>query len=148
MMIGLAKTEREIAACFETMRDLRTHLVEDEFVAQVKAMMAEGYRLAFIEEEGRVVCVAGFRVSTNFFLGKHLYVEHLSTAEESRSAGHGARMMAWLRERARAEGCAALNLDSGVQRHRAHRFYFDQGMQIACHHFLEYLAQFRDGQNG
>ncbi len=147
-MIGLAKTEREIAACFETMRDLRTHLVEGEFVAQVKAMMAEGYLLAFIEEEGRVVCVAGFRVSTNFFLGKHLYVEDLSTAEESRSAGHGARMMAWLRERARAEGCAALNLDSGVQRHRAHRFYFDQGMHIACHHFLEYLAQFRDGQHG
>jgi len=26
MMIGLATTEREIAACFEAMRDLRTHL--------------------------------------------------------------------------------------------------------------------------
>jgi hypothetical protein len=49
-------------------------------------------------------------------------------------------MMAWLREKARAEGCAALNLDSGVQRHRAHRFYFDQGMHIACHHFLEHLS--------
>ena len=74
MMISLARTEREIAACFETMRELRTHLVEGEFVAQVKAMMAEDYQLAFIEETGRVVCVAGFRVSTNFFLGKHLYV--------------------------------------------------------------------------
>jgi GNAT superfamily N-acetyltransferase len=139
MMIRLATTEREIAACFEAMRDLRTHLVESEFVAQVRAMMAEGYQLAFMEAEGRVVCVAGFRVSTNFFLGKHLYVEDLSTAEASRSAGNGARMMAWLREKARAEGCAALNLDSGVQRHRAHRFYFDQGMHIACHHFLEHL---------
>ena len=106
-MIGLAKAEREIAACFEATRDLRTHLVEGEFVAQVRAMMADGYRMAFIEKEGRVVCVAGFRVSTNFFLGKHLYLEDLSTTETSRSAGHGARMMAWLRDRAREEGCPA-----------------------------------------
>ena len=50
------------------------------------------------------------------------------------------RMLEWLRSTARAEGCSAIDLDSGVQRHRAHRFYFDQGMYIACHHFVEQLT--------
>lgn len=139
-MVRLAVTPSEIAACFEAMRHLRGHLVEAELVPLVQAMMAEGYQLAYIEEEGRVVCVAGFRIYTNFFLGRHLYVEDLSTLEERRSAGHGARMMEWLCARARAEGCSAVNLDSGVQRHDAHRFYFRQGMHIAAHHFLKRLA--------
>jgi hypothetical protein len=43
----------------------------------------------------------------------------------------------WLRQLALAEGCDALDLDSGVQRHLAHRFYFRYGMQIAAYHFIE-----------
>ncbi len=140
MIIGLARTESEIAACFEAMRHLRERLVERDFVTQVQAMMAEGYQLAWMRERGRVICVAGFRISTNFYLGRHLYVEDLSTVEGLRSAGHGARMLEWLRNKARAEGCSAIDLDSGVQRHRAHRFYFNQGMHIACHHFVEQLT--------
>jgi GNAT superfamily N-acetyltransferase len=76
---------------------------------------------------------------TNCFLGRHLYVEDLSTVEARQSAGHGARMMEWLCDKAREEGCTAINLDSGVQRHDAHRFYFREGMHIACHHFLKRL---------
>ena len=138
-MVRQAVTVSEIAGCFEAMRHLRGHLVETEFVPLIQAMMAEGYRLAYIEEAGQVVCVAGFRVSTNFFLSKHLYVEDLSTVEARRSGGHGARMLKWLFDLAWAEGCSAVNLDSGVQRHGAHRFYFREGMHIACHHFVKRL---------
>ena len=81
-MIGLAITESEIAACFGAMRHLRERLVERDSVAQVQAMMVEGYQLASLQERGRVICVAGFRISTNFYLGKHLYVEDLSTYKE------------------------------------------------------------------
>jgi GNAT superfamily N-acetyltransferase len=136
-MIRLAADDGEIAACYGAMRALRPHLQEKRFTAQVRELMAEGYRLAYLEEGGQVVCVAGFRIQSNFFLGRHLYVEDLSTREECRSTGHGTRMLEWLRRLAVTEGCAALDLDSGVQRHLAHRFYFRQGMQIAAYHFLE-----------
>ncbi len=138
-MIRLANTDGEIAACFEVMRQLRPQLVETQFPARVRELMAEGYRLAYLEERDRVICVAGFRIQSNFFLGKHLYVEDLSTLKEFRSAGHGACMLEWLRHHAMEEGCAALDLDSGVQRHSAHRFYLRNGMHIACYHILERL---------
>jgi GNAT superfamily N-acetyltransferase len=140
MVITLAETDSEIRACFKAMRHLRTQLVEETFPAQVREMMTEGYRLAFIRDRGEVVCVAGFRVSTNFFVGRHLYVEDLATIERRQSTGYGSHMMAWLRELALREGCAAIDLDSGVQRHRAHRFYLNRDMQIACYHFLERLV--------
>ncbi len=139
-MIHLAKTNEEIAACFEAMRPLRPQLVQEQFPAQVRELMAEGYQLACLTQDERVVCVAGFRIQSNFFLGRHLYVEDLSTLEAFRSTGHGARMLDWLRRKAVAERCAALDLDSGVQRHLAHRFYFREGMQIAAYHFLQRLG--------
>lgn len=135
--VRLATTAGEIAECFEAMRQLRPHLVETEFPDQVRDMMADGYRLAYLRDQGSVVCVAGYRVQTNFFLGRHLYVEDLSTLEPRRSAGFGSWMLAWLRHQALAEGCAAIDLDSGVQRQLAHRFYFRQGMHIAAYHLLE-----------
>ena len=52
-----------------------------------------------------------------------------------RSAGYGGQLFDWLVERARAEGCRTLELDSGVQRFDAHRFYLVRRMSIVSHHF-------------
>ena len=139
-MIKLAQTDDEIADCCEAMKALRTELAEHDFVPLVRELMGNGYQLACLHEENRVVCVAGFRISKNLFLGKHLYVEDLSTVEGSRSMGYGAQMMAWLRSLAKAEGCSALHLDSGVQRYQAHKFYLNQNMQIVGYHFGENIA--------
>jgi hypothetical protein len=44
-------------------------------------------------------------------------------------------MLDWLIERARGEGCQSFELDSGVQRFDAHRFYLSNRMIISSHHF-------------
>ena len=43
--------------------------------------------------------------------------------------------MSWMIAEAREKGCRYLSLDSGVQRHDAHRFYLNLGMNITSHHF-------------
>lgn len=136
-LVRLAETDQEILACFPAMKQLRPELEEHAFVDNVRKLIDGGYRLAYIAEGGRVVCVAGFRISHNLVLGKNLYVDDLSTLDESRSRGHGTAMMSWLREHALAERCNVLHLDSGVQRHRAHKFYLNQGMAIVSYHFAE-----------
>lgn len=138
--IRLAQTDREIADCFDAMKQLRAELEETSFVALVRELMKDGYRLAYLRDDERVVCVAGFKISRNLSFGKHLYVEDLSTLENRRSNGHGARMMAWLRDLAETEGCKMFHLDSGVQRHRAHKFYLNRNLDIVCYHFAERLA--------
>jgi hypothetical protein len=64
-----AKTDREILSCFDVMNELRTQLKREEFLQTVRAMEVDGYRLAFIEDEGDVVAVAGFRIYSNLFMG-------------------------------------------------------------------------------
>jgi hypothetical protein len=44
-------------------------------------------------------------------------------------------LLDWMIERAREENCKSLELDSGVQRFDAHRFYLTNRMVISSHHF-------------
>ncbi|MDB6024440.1 MAG: Ribosomal protein acetylase RimI and related acetyltransferase [Verrucomicrobiales bacterium] len=117
------------------MVQLRPHLTRETFVAAVRKQFAEGYRLAFIRREEGVVAVAGFRVTHNLVWGRFCYVDDLVTDEKTRSLGCGAELLQWLCEFARSESCTRLELDSGVQRFAAHRFYLKHHMFISCHHF-------------
>lgn len=117
------------------MRQLRTHLLEVEFVPTVRRQAVGGYHLAFLESEGSVRAVAGFRFIDNLAGGRILYVDDLSTDAAVRSQGYGSRLFSWLVERAREAGCNNLELDSGVQRFDAHRFYLTNRMVISSHHF-------------
>jgi len=131
----IASNEVEIERCFKVLTELRPHLIVKEFLALIREMEKEGYQLAFIKENNEVVCVAGFRICTNLFKGKNFYVDDLVTAETHRSCGYGETMISWLKKLATKEKCNSFSLDSGVQRDKAHKFYFEQGLTIIGYHF-------------
>ena len=131
-----ATTPQEIAGCFAVMRQLRTHF-EDEakFVEQVQRQRAEGLRIAFLEEAGGVRAVAGSRMLESLHAGRFCYGDDLVTDAARRSLGYGGKLFDWLVDQARLAECKKLELDSGVQRFAAHRFYLLKGMIISSHHF-------------
>ncbi|CAN5562197.1 GNAT family N-acetyltransferase [soil metagenome] len=123
---------------FEAMASLRGLKSEASFVARVDDVQRpEGYRLVGSFEEGGDACVAvaGFRVAHNLAWGKFLYVDDLSTLEARRGRGHAGALMGWLSAEAERLGCDQLHLDSGTERHAAHRFYLGRGMRITSFHF-------------
>jgi GNAT superfamily N-acetyltransferase len=135
MTVRRATTDDDVQRCFRVMQQLRTHLQDRNFVETIRRQESGGFRLAFVEDAGEVRAVAGYRVIDNLFSGRMLYVDDLVTDEAARSHGYGKRLLDWLIEQARAEGCQSLELDSGVQRFDAHRFYLANRMMISSHHF-------------
>ncbi len=133
--IAIATTDAETLRCWPVMHQLRPHVPEAGFAERVAAMRREGFVLAFLEADGAVRAVAGYRIMDMLAGGRTLYVDDLVTSGDERSRGHGHALFAWLVEQARAAGCARLTLDSGVQRFDAHRFYLRERMRIAAHHF-------------
>jgi GNAT superfamily N-acetyltransferase len=118
------------------MRELRPHFKSAEkFVQQVLRQQRDGYLLAFLEADGEVRAVAGYRFLESLFSGKFLYVDDLVTRDRDRSRGFGGALLDWLVEQARANRCDTLELDSGVQRFDAHRFYLLKRMNISSYHF-------------
>lgn len=133
--IRIAQDDDAIQRCFPVIAELRTHLVANEFVERVRRQQKEGYQLAFIEDEGAVKAVAGFRFGEYLCWGKILYVDDLVTTAGARSQGYGQQIFDWLLAQARAAGCAEFHLDSGVEKFGAHRFYLRNRMSISSHHF-------------
>jgi GNAT superfamily N-acetyltransferase len=134
--IHAALSDHDIRRCWPVLRQLRPHLDEADFLSAVRRMASHGFRLVFAEDgDGDVQAVAGYRVTEMLRTGLMLEVDDLVTDAAARSAGYGKSLMDWLLAEAQALGCSVVELDSGVQRHDAHRFYFREGMHILGYHF-------------
>ena len=133
--VFLADTDDERLACFPVLHQLRRHLKEEEFLAQLERQRARGYHLAYTTSDEQVAAVAGFDIGEALAWGKNLYVYDLVTAEAHRSQGHGEALISFLRTHALEQGCVLLHLDSGVQRFGAHKFYMREGFHISSYHF-------------
>lgn len=136
MKIEHAESDEQIDATFEVVQQLRPHLVREEYIPQIRALMSsDGFRLAFLSDEGEVRAVAGYRYMNMLYCGRLLYVDDLVTDERIRSRGYGARLLDWLKDQGRQQGCSELQLISRVTREQAHRFYFREGLGIECFQF-------------
>lgn len=110
-------------------RQLRPDLPAD-YAGRLRAVFANGGRLALVAEGGLVRAVTLWRLIENTYEGRRLYVDDLVTDEAQRSRGFGKGLFDWLQAKARQLGCDVIALDSGVQRAGAHKFYFREGMFV------------------
>ena len=84
MRIAVARSQAEIEVCHPVMKELRTQYDARTFIKRVQEQQKDGYLLAFVEDEGEVVAVAGFRLARNLAWGKFLYVDDLVTQPANR----------------------------------------------------------------
>jgi GNAT superfamily N-acetyltransferase len=128
------------------MRELRGHLTEERWLQLADEMAPEGYRLLALQTgDGVIEALAGIRVGTNLYYGKHVWVDELVTAGGARSKGHGRALLGHVEEIARSEGCEVVGLSSGIRRVDAHRFYEQHmGYDRASFVFTKQVGPVRD----
>lgn len=127
-------SDAELAACLPAFLALRPHLSLEGFLDQVRRQEAQGYRIVAARVDGLVPSAAGYRFAEFLAWGKVLYIDDLTTLESDRGQGHGSTLLDWLVAHAREHGCNAVHLDSGHQRHAAHRLYLNKGFVLSSHH--------------
>lgn len=138
--IHQASTKEQLKECYPIALQLRPHLEEQSFIEQVQRQIADGYQLIYIKEDGTVRALAGFRFLEFLAWGKVLYIDDLITDTASRGRGYGSQLLKWIIEQAQEQNCDQVHLDSGPQRHNAHRLYLNHGFKLNSHHFaLDFL---------
>lgn len=138
-------TNDELADAYPVLRELRDHLDPDEMERYHDQMREEGYRLFGRYDGDVLVAVAGITVGTNFYLGKHVFVHDLVTTERRRSEGHGGALLEYLHAWALERDCETVELESGLWREEAHRFYEELGYEKYCYSFKYDLDPAGDG---
>jgi GNAT superfamily N-acetyltransferase len=128
------------ADVFPVLHELRTDLTPEVFAAVYAEGHPQGLRYLAAYDGERCVGVAGWRVVATTAAIRKLYVDDLVTTASERGAGVGAALLAELAARAEALGCRVLDLDSGVQRGDAHRFYMRSGLTITSFHFARRVS--------
>ncbi|HWU28906.1 MAG TPA: GNAT family N-acetyltransferase [Microbacterium sp.] len=135
ILVDLESEDPRWARALPVLRELRPHLTEELFTQVMREAGPQGLRFTAVFAGERCVAIAGWRIVANTSAIRKLYIDDLCTAAADRSHGYGRMLMDELRERAVAAGCRSLELDSGVQRFDAHRFYLRERMSITAHHF-------------
>ncbi len=136
-----AYTLRELSHADDDTYFVLQHLLNPKmdrptYNARLKKMRESGYRaVAMFDVTGRMVAATGFWISARFYCGFMMHMDNFVVLEELRSAGIGRQLLAWLEDEARREGCEAIILDSYVENHLSHKFYFREGFKIVGHHF-------------
>ncbi|PLR95054.1 GNAT family N-acetyltransferase [Bacillus sp. T33-2] len=121
------KSETELREAFPVMRQLRTHLNEQSYLELVKeATEKEGYKMAALYEQGKIVAVTGFMPMITLYHGSYIWVCDLVTVAGARSKGYGAALLTYVQNWAKDNGYTLVSLSSGLQRVDAHRFYEDK----------------------
>ncbi|MGH4021814.1 MAG: GNAT family N-acetyltransferase [Pseudonocardiaceae bacterium] len=135
------------ADVFPVLVQLRQHLSAESLAAIYAAGHPQGLRFLAAYDDQRCVGVAGWRSSPP----RPSTASSTSTTSSRprtrgvaawarRGRGVGAALLTELTDRARAAGCSVLDLDSGVQRAGAHRFYFREHMRVSSFHFSRQLT--------
>lgn len=139
-LVDLPTGDARWAQALPVLRELRPHLTEALLEQILEAGASQGLRFTAILDDGACLCVAGWRVMDTTTVMRKIYVDDLVTAEAARSRGCGRLMLEHIEQRARELGITRIELDSGVQRHAAHRFYLSQHYDIVSHHFSRTLT--------
>ncbi len=115
-------------------RQLRP-LLPPDYVARMREIFASGADMAICVRDEKVCGITVFRILEKTYSGRELYCDDLITDETLRSIGVGHALIAHMKAVAAERGCDCLALDSGTQRHQAHKFYFREGLTVPAFHF-------------
>lgn len=134
--VHLATTDEQIRSCYKVMHQLRPHLTSEQaFIEQVQRQIQEGYHLAYSQDNKQVKALAGFRFLEFLAWGKVIYIDDFVSDSITRRNGFGSKLLKWVINEAKKAKCHQVHLDSGPQRHDAHRLYLNHGFKIIGHHF-------------
>jgi GNAT superfamily N-acetyltransferase len=142
--IHVAKAEEEVRLCWPAFKELRPHLQSaEEFVQRWRQQIGEGYQIVYVRDGDSVPAAAGYRFLHTMAWGHILYIDDLVAVERCHGTGLGSMLLRHLQNEARRLHCDAVHLDTGYQRHLAHRAYLRNGFQLSCHHLSWRLDQAR-----
>ena len=134
-LVDLAPDDARWDTALPVLQELRPHLDRAALDAVLHGGEAQGLRFTAAYDGDACLGIAGWRIVHTTSALRKLYVDDLVTASTARSTGVGAALLRELERRAVEAGCTTLELDSGVQRFDAHRFYLRERFSITSHHF-------------
>ncbi len=134
--IRVLTQKSEMLPLYPLIRQLSPKVTEERYAYMLDDMLAHGYRMAAVFDEGICLGLSGFWVSTKIYSGRYMELDNVVIDAAHRSQGIGKILYDFLYNIAVQEGCEMLMLDAYLENEKAHAFYEREGFFKRGFHFL------------
>lgn len=141
MEIKELESKKEMLACFDLLREVYPTMTLEEYDRELDLMLPHNYGQVVVMDGETIAGLTGFWIGTKLWCGKYLELDNVVVSEAYRSKGVGKILFDFMEERAIAEQCTMLALDSYTSNFKAHKFFYGQGYAPRGFHFINVLDQ-------
>jgi GNAT superfamily N-acetyltransferase len=108
-------------------------ILQDRFAE----MVTQNYECAGIYDENTLIGISGLWYCTRHYSGRSVELDHVYIDDAYRNKGLGNKFMDWITAYVRSKNYETIELNTYVQNHLSHKFYYNQGFNILGYHFLK-----------
>ena len=142
MEIREARSDADYHAAYPIIRQLFPQLDMQTYARRVFVARATGYRMFMgTVNQGQIVGVIGVIANHNLHDGFVTYIEHVVVDKKYRGNGYGSKLIQFAEDRARAEGCYLIELDTDIGAEKAAKLYESSGYKKSGDYYFKQLRE-------
>lgn len=132
--------KRDINSVVPLVLKLNNFSVSEDLLKQrFSDMITQNYECAGVYDGETLIGVTGLWFCTRHYAGKSVEVDHVFIEDEYRGQGIGKDFFKWIYNYAKLKGCETAELNTYVNNHASHKFYYNEGFKILGYHFFKKL---------
>lgn len=134
-------TKDEMMQAYSLVNQMYDKITREEFSLSLDEMISRSdYKIVAAFDGEKLMGISGYWIARMLYCGRYLQASNLVVDKEARKSGVGKKLLNYLEEKARHEGCNKFVLDSYVLNTRSHTLFFREGFYIRGFHFMKDLS--------
>ena len=105
---------------------------------RLKEMVSQNYKCLGIYDGEKLIGICGLWFMTRHYCGRSMEPDHVMIDPAYQNKGIGKQLFEWLFKYADDNGIEATELNTYVNNHGSHKFYFNLGYIIKGYHFVRF----------
>jgi GNAT superfamily N-acetyltransferase len=102
-------------------------------------MKGQAYECVAVYDDERMIGISGLWIMTKYYVGKHIEPDNVIILPEYRGKGIGEKLMEWIYDYGRSQGCVASELNCYVTNTAGQKFWTNAGYKIVGFHYQRQL---------
>lgn len=106
---------------------------------RLEEMLDQGYQCAGLYLDKKLIGNCGMWITTKFYVGKHIEPDNVYILPEYRRLGLGKRLLEWVQEYGKSQGCIASELNCYINNETGNAFWEQEGFTKIGYHYQKLL---------
>ncbi len=103
--------------------------------SRLSEMVGQGYCCAGLFLDKQLIGICGLWIMTKFYVGKHIEPDNVFILPQYRKQGYGKRLLEWVHEYGKFQGCVASELNCYISNESGNAFWEREGFEKIGYHY-------------